>query len=148
MIYKLREMRNELGSGGIFGYTTWWLSSDVKTHRSALQVFGDKYSQSCYMRPDFLYNYISLAPSLGEVNKAFAKLFPTLVGVNISYRVPEEVTETIHTYIKGHRNFNKGRVKGVLRELSDKLKHDSQYKAINKVTSFLNEQLADLQDAS
>ena len=148
MIYKLREMNNELGAGGIFGYTTWWLSSDVKTHRSALQVFGDKYSQSCYMRPDFLYNYISLAPSLGEVNKAFAKLFPTLVGVNISYRVPEEVTETIHTYIKGHRNFSKGRVKGALRELSDKLKHDSQYTARNKVTSFLNEQLADLQDTS
>ena len=148
MIYKLREMNNELGSGGIFGYTTWWLSSDVKTHRSVLQVFGEKYSQSCYMRPDFLYNYISLAPSLGEVNEAFAKLFPTLVGVNISYRVPEEVTETIHAYTKSHRNFSKGRVKGALRELSDKLKHDSQYKVKNKVTSFLDEQLADLQDAS
>ena len=142
MVYKLREMNNELGSGGIFGYKTWWLSSDVKTHRSTLQVFGDKYSESCYMRPDFLYNYISLAPSLGEVNEAFAKLFPTLVGVNISYRVPEEVTQTIHTYIKRHSNFSKGRVKGALRELADRLKYNSQYETKNKVRSFLDEKLA------
>ena len=142
MVYKLREMNNELGSGGIFGYTTWWLSSDVKTHRSVLQVFGDKYSENCYMRPDFLYNYISLAPSIGEVNEAFKNLFPTLVGVNISSRVPEEVTKTIQEYMKRHSNLNTGRIKGALRDLADTLKHDSQYETKNKVTSFLDEKLA------
>ena len=59
-IYELRKLNSEESGCDIFGYRTWWLSKDTSTMRVANNVFGDRYQASCYMRPDFLYNYISL----------------------------------------------------------------------------------------
>ncbi len=143
-IYKLRETNNEASLGGIFGYQTWWLSSDVTTHRSALRVFGKEYAQSCYMRADFLYNYIALAPSRTEADQAFSEMFPTLVGVNISFRVPEEVSKAVHEFVERHKEMNRGRLKATLRDLSDRLKSDPNAWTRKKVAHFLDERRKEL----
>jgi hypothetical protein len=138
-VQKLRESNNELGGGGIFGFRTWWLTRDVTTQIAATKVFGKRYGTSCYMRPDFLYNYISLAPSRGEVDEAYAELFPTLLGVNISVHMPEGVTSALQAFIKEHKETNKGRMKGIIRELSEKLRSDPSCQTRNRVKHFLEE---------
>lgn len=145
-IFALRERNNELGSGSIFGYRTWWLSSDVNTQKACTSVLGDKYESSCYMRPDFLYNYISLAPRKGEVDRVFQELFPTLLGVNISFNMPIEVTQVIHGFVKDYKAKNPARVKAALRELSDNLKQDPNYRTRDRVKLFLDERLKHLLD--
>lgn len=138
-VYEKRRIGNELGKGSIFGYTTWWLTSDITTYRAVKQVFGDKYQYDCYMRPDFLYNFISLAPSKVEVDQVFSELFPTLVGVSISFRVPEDITRVVHKFVAELKTLNKPRVKATLRELVDNLKKDPGYWNMNRVTHFLDE---------
>lgn len=138
-VYRVRELRNELGLGSIFGYTTWWLTSDSTTYRAVKEVFPEKYASDCYMRPDFLYNFVSLAPSKTETDEAFAALFPTVVGVNLSFRVPDVIVKSIHGFIRDYRSMNPGRVKATLKELIDNLKSDPSYWTPNKVTSFLDE---------
>jgi hypothetical protein len=138
-IYQLREKNNETGQGdAIFGYRTWWLSSDIKTYKAVRKVFGKRFTESCYMRPDFLYNYISLAPSYDQANAAFAELFPTLLGVNISFRVPQEVSATISKYMKEHVGLPLARKRAVLRQLADKLKTDSTVNTREHVVAFLD----------
>jgi hypothetical protein len=143
-VHELRELGNELSKGEIFGYRTWWLSSDVLTQRAVASVFRSKYRENCYMRPDFLYNYISLAPSRGEIDQAFAELFPTLLGVNISFQIPGEVVGVIKKFIKEHQERNPARLQSVLRELIDKLKQDPSYETRERLVPFLDKQSQEL----
>lgn len=95
-IYYLRARDNETASSGIFGYKTWWLSKDTNTYIAVENVFKrKKYEISCYIRPDFIFNYIALMPSESEVKSAYEELFPTMLGVNLSYHLPHEVTTTV-----------------------------------------------------
>lgn len=141
-IYALREVNNETGDGGIFGYKTWWLSKDTLTQKTVNKVFQDKYKVSCYIRPDFLYNYISFAPTKVQVDAAYQNLFPSLVGVNIGYHLPSEVTDYIHRWIAEHGSRNPARIKAILRDLSDKLKTDPSIRTRGAVQHYLDELLA------
>ena len=146
-VYKRRELGNEAGNAGIFGYRTWWLSSDTTTRRALVEVLGDRYPDSCYMRPDFLYNYIILAPSKGESEEIFSELFPSLMGVNISFHVPEEISGTVHRFVNEHGDRNPARVKAALRELSDRLKGDRSYRTREKVDHYLDLRRQELETA-
>lgn len=137
-IHALRNRNNESGTAGIFGYKTWWLTSDITTQMAAADTDGSKYTASCYMRPDFLYNYISLAPKKGEIDETFKEMFPTLLGINVSWQLPEEVATTIQKYIKEHKEKNPTRVKSDLRELSDELKQFPSYQLTERAKEFFS----------
>ncbi len=120
--HALREKDNELGDTGIFGYHTWWLSSDVTTQKAAISAAGGKYTRTCYMRPDFLYNYVSFAPTKGEVEESFRNIFPTLLGVSLSWELPDVVTKEIEKFLKEHKDKPESRIKAAIRECIDNLK--------------------------
>jgi hypothetical protein len=142
-IHTVRDHYNELGTTGIFGYQTWWLSSDVTTQMAAVAVGGEKFTRTCYMRPDFLYNYISLAPLKGVIDQSFQKMFPTLLGINISWQLPQDVVTQIHKYMKQHKETNIGRLKATLRELADDLKQDPSNQTSAYAKLFLQKHLVD-----
>ncbi len=120
-VYKLREKNNETNSAGIFGYKTWWLSQEINTFKSVKEVFGDKYPVSCYMRADFMYKYISLASKKDDIDHLYKKYFPNLLGVNLSYHIPQGVSEFVSQKIKEHKNTNPTIVKRTLKNLTEKL---------------------------
>jgi len=136
-MYALREMRNEAGVGGIFGYQTWWLSADTTTRKAVKKLFPERYPTCCCMRADFLYHYVSLAPSKTVADDAFKEMFPTLVGVSISYHLPEEVARLAHNFVREHSATNPARLRATLRELSDRLKTDSN---LANLKHFLDEE--------
>jgi len=140
-IFAQREQRNEIASDSIFGYRTWWLSKDTLTQRTVNKVFKDKYKVSCYIRPDFLYNYISLAPTKGEVDSAYKELFPSLLGVNISSHLPKEVTDFVHQKISEHADKNPTRLKAILRDMAEKLKVDPTMQSRERVEHYLDAEL-------
>jgi hypothetical protein len=76
------------------------------------------------MRPDFLHNYIVLAPSVSQANETFERVFPTMLGVNISFRVPPEIRDRVSGLVKEHGELNSGRVKATIRRMTDKLKSE------------------------
>jgi len=141
-IYALREKNNENGKAGVFGYRTWWLSKDTTTQRAVSSCFGERYPTSCYIRPDFLLNYISLAPSHGEANRVFDRMFPTLMGVSLSHHIPKDISDIVHKAIKQHSERDASRIRAILRTLSDRLKTDE--KTVNRVElkHYIDEQLS------
>jgi len=146
-IYYLRNKGNESSSTGIFGYKTWWLSKDTSTYKAVVKCFGaEKYPISCYIRPDFIYNYIALKPTEEEVNDAYDEIFPTMLGVNLSYHLPKEVSQAVQEKVKEFHNKSPLRVKQILRNLSDKLKSDPSLQNRNSVEHFLDKELRQLQD--
>jgi hypothetical protein len=139
-VYALREMRNEAGAGGIFGYQTWWLSTDTSTDKAVKKVFPDRYQTSCCIRADFLYHYVSLAPSKTAADDAFKEMFPTLVGVSISYHLPAEAANVAHRFVKSHSTTNPARLRAILRELSDRIKTEPTRANRVYVKHFLDEE--------
>jgi hypothetical protein len=126
-IYALREKNNERSISGMFGFNTWWLTTDTASQKALETVVGKKldFRHSPYIRADFLYNYITLAPSSHQVDNVYKSLFPTLLGVNVSYHVPRDVSSTIQRYVKEHEAIvNTPRFKGVLRQLGQDLRSD------------------------
>lgn len=121
-IQKIREKNNETDEPGIFGYKTWWLSKDINTQKAVNRIFKNKYINSCYMRPDFLYNYISLAPNPSQIKEVYSKLFPTLLGVNISYHLKKDVTDIVNRLIMEHKDINPARMSAIVKGLSEKIK--------------------------
>lgn len=145
-IYKLRERNNETTTSGIFGYKTWWLSKDSTTFKAVSDVFGDKYPVSCYIRPDFLYNYITLAPKKHEVDEMYKEVFPSLLGVNLSFHLPSEVTDFVQERIVEHGTKNPARLTAILARLSEKLKSDPNLRNRKSVKSFWDEEQKRLEE--
>ncbi|MFN9998793.1 MAG: hypothetical protein ACK52X_04135, partial [bacterium] len=146
-IYYLRNKGNESSDSGIFGYKTWWLSKDTSTYKAVTKAFGvEKYPVSCYIRPDFIYNYIALKPTAEEVDDAYNEIFPTMLGVNLSYHMPKDVSQIVQEKIKEFHNKPLQRVKQIIRNLSDKLKSDPTLRNRTSVEHFLDKELKVLQD--
>lgn len=140
-IYYLREKGNEQSENGIFGYKTWWLSKDTATFKAVVEAFGDKYPISCYIRPDFIYNYIAFKPTSEEVDDAYSNIFPTMLGVNLSYHMPKEISQSVQQKIQEYHDKPAVRVKQILRNLTDKLKTDPTFQNKKSVEHFLDEEL-------
>lgn len=140
-IYYLRNKHNESSESGIFGYKTWWLSKDTSTYWAVEEVFGDKYPISCYIRPDFVYNYIALQPSTREVRDTYKEIFPTMLGVNLSYHMPREVSIIVNQKIKEFHDKPNVRVKQILKNLGEKLKSDPSLRNRHSVELFLDSEL-------
>lgn len=141
-LYGLREKNKEEVNTGIMGYRTWWLSKDTSTYRAVTQCFKDKYPVSCYIRPDFIYNYITLSPTTEEVSNMYDNIFPTMLGVNLSYHLPDHVTHAVQQKIKEFHGKEPIRVKQILNNLSDRLKTTAMNE--HSVVLFLDEQLNEL----
>jgi hypothetical protein len=145
-IYYLRAKNNEASENGIFGYKTWWLSKDTSTFKAVTEAFGDKYPISCYIRPDYIYNYIALKPSSEEIDNAYNEIFPTMLGVNLSYHMPKEVSNAVQTKIKEFHDKPPIRVKQILRNLTDRLKTDPTLQNRQSVELYLDQELSKIQN--
>lgn len=140
-IYKLRKDNNETSETGIFGYKTWWLTSDVTSQR-AFQEIADQGENTTtpYIRADYIYNYISLAPSKKHVDGIFQQMFPTLLGVNVSFHVPLEITEEIRQLLQDYdKAVNTPRFRAKLRELLHYLKSHPDHQDRRRIQSFYDE---------
>jgi hypothetical protein len=134
-VYAIRKKNGEEVSS-LDGYRTWWLSSDTMTHRAVSSLFKDKYPVSCYMRPDFLYNYISFTPSKDQISEVYKNTFPNMLGVQISNHLPKEISSSIRTIIKQHAGKLDGRIKAQIRGLVDDLKSNPNLDYKNRIKSF------------
>ncbi len=137
-IYALRSSRGETRSS-LDGYKTWWLSSDTSTHRAVSTLFGSKYPVSCYMRPDFLYNYVSFTPPKENIAGVYADTFPNLLGVQISNHIPPNIAAEVRNLIGEHKQKSDGRVKAKVRQLADKLKSGNDLDYTEKLESFFSQ---------
>lgn len=143
-VFALREKNGELNDDGIFGYRTWWLSKDTNTYKVLHDHLGKKYSVSCYMRPDFLYQYITLAPAEESIKDSYEKLFPSLIGVNIGYHLPSEIGHFIKEKIDEFYQRDPTRVRMILTDLATRLRYDPDYRCKSTVEHFLDERLKQL----
>ncbi len=145
LIYDLRKQNREFAESGIFGYQTWWLSKDTTTQRAVNECFLNGEKKSVYMRPDFLNNYIAMAPNVRQINRAFDKMFPTLVGVSVSHFVHPEIKKIVQDAVRDHSDKDPARIRGILGTMADQLKTHSGNLSGPELKHYLDDQLAKLE---
>ncbi len=140
MVYKQRELNKEEDGKTTFGYKTWWLSKDIYTYKAIKGLFGSKYNVNCYMRSDFLYNYISLAPKKKEVDNMFKEMFPSMLGISLSYHLPKDICNHINKSINEHAGKSPTMIKRALRNYTELLM-SKPTKNSKKLISFFDDEL-------
>lgn len=140
-IYQLRKDNNETSETGIFGYKTWWLTSDVTSQRAFQQIAESQANTvTPYIRADYIYNYITLAPSKQHVDSIYRKMFPTLLGVNVSFYVPTDVAHYIRRLFSDYEAIvDKPRFRAKLRELIHYLKSSPENVDRTRIKNFYDE---------
>lgn len=140
MIYKMRELNQENKNTNVFGYKTWWLSQDIITYKAVQTVFGDRFNVNCYMRSDFLYNYISLSPRKVEIDHMFKAIFPSMMGINLSFHLPKDICTHINKSLNEHAESSPTRIKRVIRNYTERLMSTPTLNS-KKLTSYFDEEM-------
>ena len=89
-IYQRRRADGEGSPGNPFGFKTWWLTQDVVVRKASAELIGKHHGQRFMMRPEFLLNFISFAPSEGDILASYRSIFPSVLGIRLSNRVHSE----------------------------------------------------------
>lgn len=122
-VYAMRVRSKEDASASEFGYRTWWLTGErgvVQKSRDLIRKSGAGYA----MRPEFLLNFMALAPNLAEIRETYRAVFPTLMGIRLARRMDEKVFHKLLDRVKDAADLEPGRRQAAISELSDQLKAD------------------------
>ena len=77
------------------------------------------------MRPEFLLNFISLAPSTAETANSYRTIFPSVLGVRLSSRLPDNTFKDVVRKANEVWSVDEERAGAMIAELTEKLKGDT-----------------------
>lgn len=123
-VYGHRRVAAETFRSNEFGYKTWWLTNETRILRLTKELEKQNQGARYMMRPDFLLNFFSFAPSASEVRRTFENIFPSSLGVQLSRRMDEGTFRQIMKDVRNAEDFEDARREAVMAECADRLKSD------------------------
>ena len=76
------------------------------------------------MRPEFLLNFVSLAPSAEKARRAFEQIFPTLLGIRLARRMDVSAFAKVMEKVDEASSLDEDRRGAAIAAIVDKLKGD------------------------
>ncbi|MDA5147120.1 hypothetical protein PEM37_37020 [Streptomyces sp. AD681] len=133
-VYGHRRRRKETSSVSEFGYATWWLTSETAILKYTRGVVKENRARYV-MRPDFLLNFLTLAPSAVKARETFKSVFPSLLGVKLARRMKVETFNEIMDSVADAVDLDEARRAAEIAKAVDKLKSDfsRQYTLLGEV---------------
>lgn len=128
-VYGRRRRRGETSRVTEFGWGTWWLTGEtaiVKLTREIVRNNKGRY----IMRPDFLLNFLTLAPSARTARKAFATVFPSMLGIRLARRMPTAAFDKIMDKMAEAEGLDDARRTVEISKLTNRLKSDFTHQYI------------------
>ncbi|WP_148272202.1 hypothetical protein [Micromonospora maris] len=123
-VYGQRKARGESSNILEFGFETWWLTTETAmlrhTHDLERLNGGSRYM----MRPDFLLNFLTFAPSVDQARRTFSNVFPSLLGIHLSRRLDEATFHKLMDDVQKAELMDEARRSAAMASLADRLKSD------------------------
>lgn len=123
-VYGRREASGEDSKATVFGYQTWWLTTETRVLLHTRSVVNSHSGARYMMRPDFLLNFFSLAPSMSEVRRTYQSLFPSALGLELSRRMSKQAVSEILEELKLAEDYDEPRRLAVMSRCADEIKSD------------------------
>jgi hypothetical protein len=120
-VYGRRRKRGETSQVSEYGYRTWWLTGEstiLNYTRDLIKQEGAKY----IMRPEFLLNFLALAPSAADVRESYRTIFPSILGIRLARRVDSSELHKVLSKLAEAQELEPGRRQAKISQLSDELK--------------------------
>ena len=122
-VYGRRRRNGETSRVTEFGWGTWWPTGETTIVRLTRQLTRDNKGHYI-MRPDFLLNFLTLAPSARTARKALATVFPSILGVRLARRMPETAFYKIMDKMAEAEGLDDARRTVEISKLTNRLKSD------------------------
>ena len=123
-VYAKRKEINDRQAVGPFGYQTWWLTHETHVMRVSTTLVKH-YNSRFIMRPEFVLNFIALAPTMEEVRTAYSTVFPSLLSIKLSNRLKDDVFHDVMGRYKRACEYDSARIEVKTKDLSNRLKGDN-----------------------
>jgi hypothetical protein len=122
-VYGRRVKHGENRRASEFGYDTWWLTAETSILRHTGK-FEEKHNARYIMRPDFLLNFLTLAPSAAEARRTFAAVFPSMLGIRLARRMKQNAYHRILSSVAEAADLDDARRQVLISKAIDRLKGD------------------------
>lgn len=123
-IYADRRRQHEHPGNSPFGFSTWWLTDEAAILRATGNLVKANGGHRYLMRPDFVLNFLALAPTAHDVRQTYRSVFPTLLGIRLSRRMGPTAFHEAMKPLDDWNNLEDGRRVALVEELTNKLKAD------------------------
>jgi hypothetical protein len=123
-VYGRRAVRRENACSSEFGLNTWWLTSEASIARHTKSLVDRNGGTRYMMRPDFLLNFLTLAPRAADVRRTMQNVFPSLLGVSLSRRMDRNSFHEVMKQVDDAMDMDDARRTAKMAKIVDKLKGD------------------------
>jgi hypothetical protein len=127
MVYAVYRQRKSHGEQAIydgFGYRTWWLTKETQVLNFTAPLVIREGGVPYIMRPEFILNFIALAPHAANVRQSFRDLLPTTVGLQLGQHLKPDVMHQLLAGTAEWATLSPERVAVMIGEKVNRLKHD------------------------
>jgi hypothetical protein len=122
-VYGRRIKRRETSAASEFGWGTWWLTGETKILSKTKELVR-RHRARYIMRPDFLLNFLTLAPSAHETREAFKNIFPSMLGIQLARRMNSTAFAEVMDRVREAEQLDDGRRAAEMAKLTNELKSD------------------------
>jgi hypothetical protein len=140
-VYARRNREEKQNQSKKHGFSTWWLTDEIVILRHAQKII-QREGVSFMMRPQFLINHLSLAPSQTDVRENISKLLPGTLGLSMARRVPQEVLLGVLQTLRDAQGLSDARRQAEITSCTNEIK--SQYYGSIQEKSGKSEQVVDV----
>ena len=123
-VFAERKRLGEEKAVNEFGHRTWWLTSESFILRTTKELVRKNDNARYMMRPEFLLNFLALAPSAEFIRTSYGQIFPTILGVNISRQMDEEAFQAIIEQVQEAQDMEPARRVAVIQRLNNEIMSD------------------------
>lgn len=123
-VYAERARRQEAALHDGFGYRTWWLTKEVTVLKKTGELVMSHGGVPYIMRPEFLLNFIALAPKASSVRDQFNSLLPTTVGLQLGNHLTTETMDGLLASVEDWASYPPERISTMMADKANRLMHD------------------------
>jgi hypothetical protein len=122
-VYGRRKRGGETSRVTEFGWGTWWLTGETSILTITRDIVRENRGRYI-MRPDFLLNFLTLAPSAQTARTAFRQIFPTMLGIRLARRMQTDTFQEIMDKVTEAEQLDDARRAVEMGKLMNRLKSD------------------------
>jgi hypothetical protein len=123
-VYAERAKRGETATHDGFGYRTWWLTKEVTVLSHTGELVMNNGGVPYIMRPEFLLNFITLAPKASDVRRQFRDLLPTTVGLQLGHHLDVAAMDNLLGSVEQWAAYPPERISVMMADKANRLMHD------------------------
>jgi hypothetical protein len=122
-VYARRRKGKEVAKYDGFGLRTWWLTKEFRVLAYTGEIVREHDGIPYIMRPEFLLNFLTLAPK-GADGAAAQQLLPSHVGLQLGQHLPSVHMQRILKEIENWKDLPPERIEVKVSDAVDRLKYD------------------------